>query len=157
MFYGQPMQQQMQQQMQPTAGFSPAQFMYQNAQGNQMGQMQPVQGRNVAARNNFDFVPVNTVDDVKSYFVEQGTKVWFRFQNDPVIAVKLSDGYNPSEIHYFRIEEFDPSQQVQQTQTADTSRFVSVDYLEQRLKEMEGQFLDLFAGMSAKKEAVVNE
>ena len=70
-------------------------------------QMQQTQG----VQQVFDFIPVNGYEDVRSFYMKPNQRVWFRFQNEPVIALKFSDAVGSSDTKYFRIYEFDPGQE----------------------------------------------
>lgn len=118
--------------------------MYFNQNQNRMSRpnnMRP--GYNNYRPENFDFIPVNSIDDVKNYYVEPGQKAWFRFQNDPFIALKISDGYNPCEMHFFNVNEVDPNDITKER--TPQKEFVTVDYLNTRLKNMEDDILKLLS------------
>lgn len=106
--------------------------------GMMMGAMnRPAFGQPQQQQGSFDFVRVNTYDDIKNAYVERGQRVWFMLQNDPVIALKMTDNVGRSETTYFKIFEFAPESEAV---TSDMGRFENLaQELERRIKSIEEQ------------------
>lgn len=57
----------------------------------------------------FDWIRVNTLDDIKSVTVNPGEKAWIMLKNDPIFAVKIADSMGMANTEYFKFEPYDPS------------------------------------------------
>lgn len=79
-------------------------------QQNQMPISQPQQFQNqYTPQQSFDWIRVNTLDDIKSVTVNPGEKAWIMLKNDPIFAVKIADSMGMANTEYFKFEPYDPS------------------------------------------------
>lgn len=58
----------------------------------------------------FDWIRVNTLDDVKNVSVQPGGKAWIMLQNDPVFVVKTADAMGLATTQAFRFEPYNPEE-----------------------------------------------
>lgn len=79
------------------------------------GQMQIPQAQQFQPQypqsQSFDWIRVNTLDDIKSVTVNPGEKAWIMLKNEPVFAVKIADAMGMANTEYFKFESYDPSSQ----------------------------------------------
>lgn len=148
MMYGMQQNQMNQQQMYQQQQGYPMQRnqMYQNQMQNQMqGQMQD---------NNFDFILINSLEEIDHYQIGKNQRVWFMHQSEPVIAVKISDNLGKTDTRYFNIFEFDPKKQKAEQETQELNKFVTSEMFDnfmesvetkinKKFEEMENSFLEL--------------
>lgn len=113
---------------------------------NQVGNLQTAQNISQQMQQAFDFIPVNSFDDVKSFYVKPNERYWFRFQNDPIIALKFADSAGIAEIKYFNITEFSPQAQSNvQAQNQQFAPLETVQQMQEKIKQLENQ-LNEFKG-----------
>lgn len=90
-------------------GFAPYQNMMPNTQSPSpapiFGSAQPPQQTPFAE---FDWIRVNTLDDVKNVTVQPGGKAWIMLQNDPIFVVKTADAMGLATTQAFRFEPYTP-------------------------------------------------
>lgn len=97
-------------------------------------QPQQVQQRQVhvaapATGNNFDFIRVNSYDEIREFFVPANSGAWFMFQEDPIIAYKFANEMGVPDTKYFKFFEFDPKEEIKQSAENASAQFASAEYV----------------------------
>lgn len=64
-------------------------------------------------QNQFDFILVNSFEEIEQFKMDRNQRVWFMLENEPVIAAKISDNVGLTKIRSFKIFEFDYKQEKQ--------------------------------------------
>lgn len=132
------------------------QQMYQQQQGYPMqrNQMYQNQMQGQMQDNNFDFILVNSLEEIDHYQIGKIQRVWFMHQSEPIIAVKISDNLGKTDTRYFNIFEFDPKKQKAEQETQELNKFVTPEMFDnfresvetkinKKFEEMENSFLEL--------------
>lgn len=97
---------------------------------NQMQQQQvPAQQQ---PQQQFDWIRVNTLEDVKNVSVQPGGKAWIMLQNDPVFVVKTADAMGLATTQAFKFEPYNP----QQAPVTEYAPLAVVQQLEQQIQVM---------------------
>lgn len=127
-------------QMPPNYPWMPSNFTPVIPNNTQGGNLQAAQNISQQMQQAFDFIPVNSFDDVKSFYVKPNERYWFRFQNDPIIALKFADSAGIAEIKYFNITEFSPQAQNNvQAQNQQFAPLEAVQQMQEKIKQLENQ------------------
>lgn len=111
---------------------------------NQGGALQNAQNISQQMQQAFDFIPVRGFEDVKNFYVKPNDRLWFRFINEPVIALKFADNTGLADIKYFNITEFSPDERndSNMNQNFNPNEFAPVyeiEKLAKRIEELENQ------------------
>lgn len=86
--------------------YSPPNYGYYSS--NPYSQQKPMGMRNINKQAPaFNWIRVNNVEEVKSYYVKPEEQVWFMFQEEPIFAVRTCDNVGLANTQYFKFEQFD--------------------------------------------------
>lgn len=124
----------------------------------QSGTLQSAQNISQQMQQAFDFIPVRGFEDVKNFYVKPNDRLWFRFINDPIIALKFADSAGVSDIKYFNINEFNPVEHSEQNvnQGFNPNEYVSITAMEaltKRIEQLEKQ-LNEFKGVKYNEQSI---
>ena len=122
----------------------------QNAQMQQTNQRQ--QGSMVNQSDGFDFIRVNSVDDIKGFYVPAYGHAWFMFQDEPIMAYKFANEMGIAETKFFKFFEFEPSSEDKQEQSDVNGSFASKEYV----KTLEEQIAKIKSDLEEMKKVGVN-
>lgn len=81
----------------------------------------------------FDWIRVNTLDDIKSVTVNPGEKAWIMLKNEPIFAVKIADSMGMTNTEYFKFEPYDPSSE----QSKNPVIYATIDDINELRSEIE--------------------
>lgn len=72
---------------------------------------QPQQAPPQAPQQAFEWIRVNTIDDIKNVSVAPNGQAWIMLQNDPVFAVKSADAMGLATTKLFKFAPYSPEEQ----------------------------------------------
>lgn len=98
----------------------------------------------------FDWIRVNTIDDVKNVSVPPGKKAWIMLQNDPIFVVKSANDMGLATTQAFRFEPYNP-QQAAAAPVAEYAPLSAVQNLQQRIDDLTAELNTLKGGASRGK------
>lgn len=93
----------------------------------------------------FDWIRVNTLEDVKNVSVAPGKKAWIMLQNDPVFVVKSANDMGLATTQAFKFEPYNP-QQEPAAPTAEYAPLSAVQQLQARIDELTTELNTLKGG-----------
>lgn len=122
-------------------------------QGQQLQQpQQRQQDQTQQPARNFDFIRVNSYDDIKSFFVPPYGNAWFMFQEEPIMAYKFANEMGVTETKYFKFFEFDPKDDEHTKQDDQMVEFASAKYV----RELSNKVEELYRQVASISGGVVN-
>lgn len=99
-------------------------------------------------QQSFEWIRVNTVDDIKNVSVAPNGQAWIMLQNDPVFAVKSADGMGLATTKLFRFEPYTPDA----PKTAETQpQYVTLEMyqkMQEQIQSMSDELVKLKGGTS---------
>lgn len=99
----------------------------------------------------FDWIRVNTLEDVKNVSVAPGKKAWIMLQNDPVFVVKSANDMGLATTQAFKFEPYDPQQQAAQAPAAEYAPLSVVQQLQARIDELTAELNAMKGGVTRGK------
>lgn len=99
----------------------------------------------------FDWIRVNTLEDVKNVSVAPGKKAWIMLQNDPIFVVKSANDMGLATTQAFRFEPYNPQQQAAQAPAAEYAPLSAVQQLQARIDELTTELNTLKGGTARGK------
>lgn len=97
----------------------------------------------------FDWIRVNTLDDVKNITVQPGKKAWIMLQNDPIFVVKAANDMGLATTQAFKFEPYNPQQGVQQT--AEYAPMSLIEQMQRRIDDLSDELNALKGGAARGK------
>lgn len=97
----------------------------------------------------FDWIRVNSMDDVKNVSVPPGQKAWIMLQNDPIFVVKSANDMGLATTQAFKFEPYNPQQQ--QAPAAEYAPMSVVQQLQQQIETLSSELNALKGGMTRGK------
>lgn len=110
---------------------------------------QPMQSA-VPQGQDFDWIRVNTMEDVKNVTVAPGKKAWIMLQNDPVFVVKSANDMGLATTQAFKFEPYNP-QQAAAAPAAEYAPMSAVQNLQQRIDDLTTELNALKGGAARGK------
>lgn len=100
----------------------------------------------------FDWIRVNTLDDVKNVSVPPGKKAWIMLQNDPIFVVKAANDMGLATTQAFRFEPYNPQQAAPaQQQTAEYAPMSVIEQMQRRIDDLSEEMNALKGGAARGK------
>lgn len=97
----------------------------------------------------FDWIRVNSMDDVKNVSVPPGQKAWIMLQNDPIFVVKSANDMGLATTQAFKFEPYNPQQQ--QAPAAEYAPMSVVQQLQQQIETLSSELNALKGGITRGK------
>lgn len=79
----------------------------------------------------FDWIRVNTIEDIKNVSVQPNGQAWIMLQNDPVFAVKSADAMGLATTRMFKFEPYSP-----ESQKAPEPQYVTIEMYQKMQEEI---------------------
>lgn len=117
----------------------------------------PAQPPRQPQQTSFDWIRVNTVEDIKNVSVAPNGQAWIMLSNEPVFAVKSADSMGLASTRMFKFEPYTPSQSIDtSSQSVNQSDYVTIEMYQKMQKDMQEiskELNELKGGMSNGKSA----
>lgn len=92
---------------------------------------QPQQTAQQASQQSFEWIRVNTIDDIKNVSVAPNGQAWIMLQNDPIFAVKSADAMGLATTRMFKFEPY-----TQDAQKAPEQQYVTMEMYQKMQEEI---------------------